>query len=155
MIGHIKSGKVNMKQGADIRNNISIIIPVYNVETYIEQCLHSVISGVQASASQSIEVLIIDDGSTDSSGLGFGKTTGDISKEKAMKALQAFLRPEFLGRVDEVIVFSPLSVENYADIAKLMMKEMIEALSENGTLAAIAEKYKLTNDLIANIGSDK
>ncbi len=82
-------------------------------------------------------------GSTDSSGLGFGKTTGDISKEKAMKALQAFLRPEFLGRVDEVIVFSPLSVENYADIAKLMMKEMIEALSENGIKLTVSdEAYK-------------
>lgn len=68
---------MNMKQGADIRNNISIIIPVYNVETYIEQCLHSVISGVQASASQSIEVLIIDDGSTDSSGLLADKITSE------------------------------------------------------------------------------
>ncbi len=79
-------------------------------------------------------------GSSDSStGLGFGKTTSDISKEKAMKALRDFLRPEFLGRVDEIAVFSPLTVENYADIAKLMMKDMTEALAENGINLAISE----------------
>ncbi len=83
-------------------------------------------------------------GSSDSSSsLGFGKTSSDISKEKALKALKDFLRPEFLGRVDEIAVFSPLSVENYADIAKLMMAEMIEALAENGiTLAVADEAYK-------------
>lgn len=79
-------------------------------------------------------------GSSDSSsGLGFGKTSGDISKEKAMKALKDFLRPEFLGRVDEIAVFSPLTVENYADIAKLMMTEMTEALAENGITLSISE----------------
>ncbi|MBQ8614783.1 MAG: ATP-dependent Clp protease ATP-binding subunit [Ruminiclostridium sp.] len=79
-------------------------------------------------------------GSSDSTtGLGFGKTTGDISREKAMKALRDFLRPEFLGRVDEVVVFSPLTVENYADIAKLMMAEMVEALAENGITLVIAD----------------
>ena len=79
-------------------------------------------------------------GSSDSStGLGFGKTTGDISKEKAMKALRDFLRPEFLGRVDEVVVFSPLSVENYADIARLMLAEMTEALAENGITLTISD----------------
>lgn len=83
-------------------------------------------------------------GSSDNStGLGFGKTAGDISKEKAMKALREFLRPEFIGRVDEIVVFSPLTVENYADIAKLMLEDMTLALEENGIKLAIAdEAYK-------------
>lgn len=70
-------------------------------------------------------------GSTDkSTGLGFGKTADDISKEKAMKALQDFLRPEFLSRVDEVVVFKPLTEEGYARIAELMIEEMREPLKE-------------------------
>ena len=83
-------------------------------------------------------------GSSDgSTGLGFGKTAGDLSKEKAMKALREFLRPEFLGRVDEVIVFSPLTVENYADIARLMMNEMRDALAENSIKLTVSdEAYK-------------
>ena len=81
--------------------------------------------------------------STGESGLGFGKTTGDMSKEKAMKALKEFLRPEFLGRVDEVVVFSPLSEENYAGIAKLQLSDTAAALSENGiTLAIDDNAYK-------------
>ncbi|MCM1462206.1 MAG: AAA family ATPase [Bacteroides sp.] len=79
-------------------------------------------------------------GSTDgSSGLGFGKTTGDLSKEKAMKALRDFLRPEFLGRVDETVVFAPLSLESYAGIAELMLKDMSEALEENGIKLTVSE----------------
>ena len=69
--------------------------------------------------------------STGESGMGFGKTAGDMSKEKAMKALKDFLRPEFLGRVDEVVVFSPLTEENYADIAKLQLADTVKALGEN------------------------
>jgi len=81
--------------------------------------------------------------STGESGMGFGKTAGDMSKEKAMKALKDFLRPEFLGRVDEVVVFSPLTEENYADIAKLQLADTIKALGENGiTLEIDDSAYK-------------
>ncbi len=70
-------------------------------------------------------------GSSDgSTGMGFGKTEGDLSKEKAMKALRSFLRPEFMGRIDEIVVFNPLSEESYAKIAKLMLNEMVEPLAE-------------------------
>ncbi len=80
-------------------------------------------------------------GSSDNStGLGFGKTAGDISKEKAMKALREFLRPEFIGRVDEIVVFSPLTVENYADIARLMLEDMTLALEENGIKLTISDE---------------
>ncbi len=81
--------------------------------------------------------------STGESGMGFGKTAGDMSKEKAMKALKDFLRPEFLGRVDEVVVFSPLTEENYADIAKLQLADTVKALGENGiTLEIDDSAYK-------------
>lgn len=88
-------------------------------------------------------------GSTDKgTGVGFNKTEGDISKEKAMKALSDFLRPEFLSRIDEVVVFEPLSMESYEKIAALMLDEMKEPLAEKGitlkyskkALTAIAEK---------------
>lgn len=88
-------------------------------------------------------------GSTDKgTGVGFNKTEGDISKEKAMKALSDFLRPEFLSRIDEVVVFDPLSMESYEQIAALMLDKMKEPLAEKGitlkyskkALAAIAEK---------------
>jgi len=70
-------------------------------------------------------------GSTDkSTGVGFAKTSGDISKEKAMKALKEFLRPEFMSRVDEVVVFKPLDEESYKKIAELMVEEMREPLKE-------------------------
>src|SRR5699024_7235443 len=53
-------------------------------------------------------------GSENNSGpLGFGKTTNELNKDKAMKALQQFLRPEFINRVDEVICFNQLSEENF------------------------------------------
>lgn len=64
--------------------------------------------------------------------LGFGKTEGDISREKVMKALKEFLRPEFIGRVDEIVVFSPLTHENYKEIAKLMLSEITTVLGDKG-----------------------
>ncbi len=55
--------------------------------------------------------------------LGFGKTKGDASKERAMKALKEFLRPEFIGRVDEIVVFGDLDEEAFKKIAVLMLDE--------------------------------
>lgn len=86
--------------------------------------------------------------STGSNSVGFTKTEGDVSRERAMKGLREFLRPEFIGRIDEVIVFKPLSVENYADIAKLMVGELVTPLAEKkitlnigeGVYMAIAKK---------------
>lgn len=72
-------------------------------------------------------------GSSDkTTGLGFNKTEGDISREKAMKSLNEFLRPEFISRIDEIVVFDPLTKENYAEIAGLMLSEMKEPLAEKG-----------------------
>lgn len=70
-------------------------------------------------------------GSSDkSTGVGFNKSAEDISKEKAMKALSEFLRPEFLSRVDEVVVFKPLTKDDFCKIAALMLDEMKEPLAE-------------------------
>ena len=64
--------------------------------------------------------------------VGFGRTVSQQSKEKAMKALGEFLRPEFLNRVDEIICFNQLTEENFRAIAKIMLTELQEALSERG-----------------------
>lgn len=70
-------------------------------------------------------------GSTDKSiGMGFNRTEEEITKERAMKALREFLRPEFIGRIDEIIVFNKLTKEHYAEIAGLMLEEMREPLLE-------------------------
>ncbi|MBQ7990643.1 MAG: ATP-dependent Clp protease ATP-binding subunit [Oscillospiraceae bacterium] len=70
-------------------------------------------------------------GSSDkTTSLGFNKTAEEISKDKAIRALSDFLRPEFIGRVDEIVVFDPLTEESYAKIAGLMLEEMREPLME-------------------------
>ena len=82
--------------------------------------------------------------SFNTSGLGFAKSEADISKDKAMKALGEFLRPEFLSRVDEVVVFKPLTLDAYKGIAGLMIGEMKEPLLEkNITLNVSDESYEL------------
>jgi len=82
--------------------------------------------------------------SFNTSGLGFAKSEADISKDKAMKALGEFLRPEFLSRVDEVVVFKPLTLDAYKGIAGLMIGEMKEPLFEkNITLNVSDEAYEL------------
>ncbi len=64
--------------------------------------------------------------------LGFGRTQGDQVKEKTMKALRAFLRPEFINRVDEIITFNHLSEENFLGIADIMLSELKESLAARG-----------------------
>ena len=88
-------------------------------------------------------------GSTDKSiGVGFNRTDTEISKDKAMKGLREFLRPEFISRIDEIVVFRNLSKENFQEITALMLDEMKEPLAEknmtvtydDAALAAIAEE---------------
>ena len=66
------------------------------------------------------------------SAVGFAKSEFDVSKEKAMKALSEFLRPEFLSRIDEIIVFRKLNEKDYKDIARLMLNEYVGTLKERG-----------------------
>lgn len=69
-------------------------------------------------------------GSTDMGSLGFNKSSGDINAEVTMKALERFLRPEFLGRVDEIIIFNQLTHDNFESIARLMLDELVESLKD-------------------------
>jgi len=61
-------------------------------------------------------------------GLGFGRTANDQVKDKTMKALQEFLRPEFINRVDEIITFNHLTQENFHGIADIMLQELKDCL---------------------------
>ena len=64
------------------------------------------------------------------SSLGFDKSAADMGKEKALKALQEFLRPEFINRVDEIVYFQPLSEEVFRGIADLMLRELRDVMTE-------------------------
>lgn len=87
--------------------------------------------GRSVSFENIVIVMTSNAGSTDrDTGVGFNKTDSDIAKDKAMKALRDFLRPEFLGRIDEIVVFNPLTEENFAGIAGLMLDEMKSPLEE-------------------------
>ncbi len=66
------------------------------------------------------------------SALGFNRDANDFSKDKAMKALKDFLRPEFIGRVDEVIFFNNLNEENLKKIADILIDELKEPLKDKG-----------------------
>ncbi len=95
-----------------------------------------------------ILVMTTNAGSNTGSSLGFGKDQKALSSEKTAKALREFLRPEFIGRVDEVVCFGQLSQEDFAQIAVLMLKELQGSLEEKGysfiwsdaTPAYLAEK---------------
>ena len=65
-------------------------------------------------------------------GLGFNRSAEERASDKAMKALRQFLRPEFLGRVDEVVVFKPLSGETLEKIAALMLEEYRPGMEAKG-----------------------
>ncbi len=62
--------------------------------------------------------------------VGFGKTKSDASRERAMKALREFLRPEFIGRVDEIVVFNDLTLENLEKIAVLMLDGLVDPMRD-------------------------
>ena len=65
-------------------------------------------------------------------GLGFGRSDHDMVKDKTMKALQEFLRPEFINRVDEIITFNHLTEENFLGIADIMLAELHDSLAGRG-----------------------
>ena len=89
--------------------------------------------GRTVSFENTVIVMTSNAGSSRSEGaLGFGKTQGDANKEKALKALREFLRPEFLGRVDEIVVFNDLDEEAFRKIAVLMLDEFKEPLRDKG-----------------------
>ena len=85
--------------------------------------------------------------------VGFGRSMSEQSKEKAMKALREFLRPEFINRVDEIVCFNKLSEENFRGIAKIMLEELKTNLEERGIQLSwdesivdylVAQSYSIT-----------
>ena len=64
--------------------------------------------------------------------VGFGKSGSEQGKERVMKALREFLRPEFINRVDEVIYFHQLTEDNFRDIARIMLDELKDSLADKG-----------------------
>ena len=70
--------------------------------------------------------------STKEGTVGFGRSVSEQDREKAMKALEQFLRPEFINRVDEVICFNRLTEENFKGIAAIMLKELQDSLRDKG-----------------------
>ncbi len=89
--------------------------------------------GRDVNFENTVIVMTSNAGSTDKdTGVGFNKTDNEIAHDKAMKALREFLRPEFIGRVDEVVVFNRLTQQDYAKIADLMLSEIAQPLEERG-----------------------
>ena len=66
--------------------------------------------------------------------VGFNKSTSELGRDRAMKALQQFLRPEFINRVDEIVYFNKLTEENFQPIARLMLDELTASLREKGLI---------------------
>ena len=78
-----------------------------------------------------IIIMTTNAGSNNKTGsVGFGGSLSDMSRERAMKALNEFLRPEFINRVDEVVCFNQLSEENFRAIAALMLSELRDVMAE-------------------------
>ena len=67
-----------------------------------------------------------------SSGVGFNRSVSEQDRERSMKALQEFLRPEFINRVDEIVCFNKLTEENFRGICRIMLKELAESMEEKG-----------------------
>lgn len=93
-------------------------------------------------------------GSGDKAGIvGFNKSESALEGEKARKGLSSFLRPEFLSRVDEIVVFRKLEAEDLQKIAALMLEELAQALTERGITLTFDDKA--TAHLIENIKDGK
>ncbi|MBP3695942.1 MAG: ATP-dependent Clp protease ATP-binding subunit [Clostridia bacterium] len=89
--------------------------------------------GRNVSFENTVIIMTSNAGSNRGSGaLGFAKTKNEASKERALKALSEFLRPEFIGRVDEVVVFNDLTQADYENIARLMLEELVDPLADKG-----------------------
>ncbi len=87
--------------------------------------------GRQVNFENTIIVMTSNAGSDKKDGaMGFAKTQNDLTKEKAKKALADFLRPEFLSRIDEIIIFKNLDMSAFEKIAKLMLDEYVGTLAE-------------------------
>ena len=88
--------------------------------------------------------------------VGFGRTVNEQNRDRAMKALGEFLRPEFLNRVDEVICFNRLDEQNFAGIARIMLSELQKSLEDKGlhfTWDEAVEEYLVKKSYSATYGA--
>ena len=88
--------------------------------------------------------------------VGFGHTVNEQNRDRAMKALGEFLRPEFLNRVDEVICFNRLDEKNFAGIARIMLDELQKSLEDKGlhfTWDEDVENYLVKKSYSATYGA--
>ena len=89
--------------------------------------------GRKVNFENTVTVMTSNAGSGKAAGaVGFGRSADDQDKERVMKALQEFLRPEFINRVDEIVYFHQLTEENFRGIAGIMLEELKAALEEKG-----------------------
>lgn len=102
--------------------------------------------GRKVNFENTVIVMTSNAGSDKKTGLvGFAKSENDITKEKAHKALSEFLRPEFLSRVDEIVVFNKLTQDDFEKIASLSLKEYVKSISEQGV------KFEFDKDAIKEL----
>ena len=89
--------------------------------------------GRKVNFENTVIVMTSNAGSDKSGGaVGFGRSGDELGKERVMKALQEFLRPEFINRVDEIVYFHQLTKENFAGIARIMLQELTDSLAVKG-----------------------
>ena len=89
--------------------------------------------GRRADFRNTVVIMTSNAGSGKAAGaVGFSRSADDQDKERVMKALQEFLRPEFINRVDEIVYFHQLTEENFRGIAGIMLEELKAALEEKG-----------------------
>ena len=89
--------------------------------------------GRKVNFENTIIVMTSNAGSANKSGsVGFGRSADEQDKERALKALQSFLRPEFINRVDEIVHFNHLSEEDFKGITSIMLRELRQSLEEKG-----------------------
>ena len=89
--------------------------------------------GRKVNFENTVIVMTSNAGSDRASGsVGFGRSADDQGRERTMKALREFLRPEFINRVDEIVYFHQLTEENFAAIARIMLDELRDSLREKG-----------------------
>ncbi len=105
--------------------------------------------GKTVNFENTVIVMTTNAGSDNSSAtVGFYSTEASLSQDKTMKALSSFLRPEFINRVDEIITFNSLTVENFEKIAEIMLEELNTALSEKNI------KFSYTKDAVMFIAQN-
>ncbi len=113
--------------------------------------------GKTVNFENTVIVMTTNAGSRDSeSAVGFGKTVNTIVKDRVMRSLEAFMRPEFINRVDEIVVFNSLTEENFKEICNIMLGDLKEVLAKKKIALYWDEKaidYLVKNSFSTKFGA--